>query len=98
MSKNPLIIMAKDPNTPPEVLRDLSKIFEYIIRGFVAQNPSTPTDVLKKLAEDDLSHVRYCIMRNSNATEDIIMLAKAVTFIREHQVSFILNQRRKKCN
>ncbi len=77
-------LLAQNSKTSPEVLRDLSNADDFIVRGFVAQNPSTPIDALEHLAEDDFTWVRYGVMINPNATEYIIMLAKATEFIRNY--------------
>jgi len=41
--------IAKNPRTPPETLKDFSKLTDYAIRKEVARNPNTPPEVLEKM-------------------------------------------------
>ena len=45
-------VVAKNPNTPSEVLRSLSESDDTATRQNVAGNPNTPTNVLWKLGEE----------------------------------------------
>jgi len=64
--------LAKDPNTPVDVLRELVKKSSYWIRSNVASNPTTPLDILRELAKEDNATVRLYTVRNPNTPLDIL--------------------------
>jgi hypothetical protein len=66
MNKNKL---AKNPNTPPELLEVLATDEDWEVRYWVATNPNTPPEALKVLATDKYGNVRYCVAKNPNSTE-----------------------------
>ena len=45
--------VAKNPHTPSEVLKKLSKDKVNLVRALVATNPNTPKNILKNLFEDE---------------------------------------------
>ncbi|MEA1919775.1 MAG: hypothetical protein U9N52_08050, partial [Campylobacterota bacterium] len=58
IAKNPVDMgarwaVAKNPHTPTEVLRDLSKDKVNLVRALVATNPSTPSDILEIFFSDE---------------------------------------------
>ncbi len=81
MTYTEAVWFARQPNTSPEKLKELSTYDNWAIRCHVAQNPNTLIESLKQLAKDEYGLVRTAAMRNPNATEDVIMLAKATNFI-----------------
>ena len=56
--------VAKNPNTPADVLTELAKDSDWEVRAKVAENPNTPADVLMKLAESGNSVVRKNAAKN----------------------------------
>jgi Leucine rich repeat variant len=42
--------VAQNPSAPPELLRELSRIRDRIVRRNITANPNTPTDILQELA------------------------------------------------
>ena len=43
--------LAKNPNTPSEILKELSTDKSYLVRAAVAKNPNTPSDVLSNMVK-----------------------------------------------
>ena len=50
--------VARNPNTPPEVLAKLAEDEYWDIRQAVAENPNTPPEVLAKYKKKDFSALR----------------------------------------
>lgn len=50
--------VARNPNTPVDVLTELAKDSHWAVRVSVACNPNTPAEVLAKLAKDSDFDVR----------------------------------------
>ena len=70
-------IIAKDVNTPPEILAMLAKDGNEHVRQWVASNPNTPPEILAMLAKDGNEHVRQWVASNTNTPPEILaMLAK----------------------
>lgn len=60
MSPQTAIELAKDPNTPPEVLYNLTYHKDYRVRYKVANNPNVPVSALEKFVEDALDpNIRF---------------------------------------
>ena len=51
--------LASNSNTPEEVLRELAKDVDRIMRKKVAENTNTPAVVLRRLAKDENSTAGY---------------------------------------
>jgi hypothetical protein len=68
-----LNILAGNPNTSPEVLKELAKINNYFIKMELAKNDNTPLEVLKILADDVTASVRLYVAMNANASKEILM-------------------------
>ena len=60
------IKLAKNPNTPTEILKVLATDKNVVVRYGVAQNPNTPVETLKVLATDEYYGVRYGVAENPN--------------------------------
>jgi hypothetical protein len=74
--------LAKDPNTPVEVLRVLSTDKNSWVRCNVAENPNTPVEVLRVLSTDKDFSVRYNVVRNPNTPVEVLrVLCDVATFI-----------------
>lgn len=56
--------VARDPNTPVEVLVQLVRDEAVWVRYAVARNPKTPVHVLERLAEDKTPEVRCGVAGN----------------------------------
>ena len=69
--------LARNPNTPPETLVNLSRHKDWSVRCGVARNRNTPVKTLELLAQDENSDVRYNVAYNPNATEEILLTIKA---------------------
>ena len=52
MSLEDIIKLAKNPNTPEDILIKLSEDKAWKVRAAVAENPSNPEDILIKLSKD----------------------------------------------
>ena len=63
LSDDDKLELARNSNTPKEILIILSKDENYNIRYSVAYNPNTPVEVLTKLSKDKDWFVRYYIAR-----------------------------------
>lgn len=66
LSREEKIKLARNPNTPPEVLKVLANDVYSRVRYEVAQNPNTPQETLKVLATDEYSSVRCEVAQNPN--------------------------------
>ena len=64
--------VARNPNTPVELLRTLSTDSDEIVRRMVASNPATPPDTLRQLASDNEWPVLYEVAMNSNTPSDVL--------------------------
>ena len=64
--------VAKNPNTPIDILTKLAEDENSDVRWEVVHNPNTPADILRELAEDKEWYVRYEVARNPNTTVDIL--------------------------
>jgi len=64
--------VARHPNTPAELLVELSQNAYERIREAVAENPNSPVSILEKLANDDHFLVRWRVSQNPNTPIDIL--------------------------
>lgn len=65
--------IAKDINTPEDVLAILAKNDDSEVRWSVAENLSTPQEVLKFLSTDRNENVRWIVSENPNTPQDILV-------------------------
>lgn len=65
--------LAKNPNTPADVLTELAKNIDVYIRNDVASHPNTPINVIKQLCEDRNGYVRKGVLQNPNISLDIVI-------------------------
>jgi hypothetical protein len=73
MSYDEKIELAKDPNTPVDVLEILAKNEEYwSVRRYVAWNPNTPVELLAELATDENEYVRRGVANNPNTPVELL--------------------------
>jgi hypothetical protein len=72
LSREEKIKLARNPNTPPEVLKVLANDVYSRVRYEVAQNPNTPQETLKVLATDEYSSVRWGVARNPNTSPETL--------------------------
>jgi hypothetical protein len=56
--------LAINLNTPPEVLRELSKSDTWLVRQPVAMNPNTPVDILEEYSHDKSATLREYALEN----------------------------------
>ncbi len=69
--------VARNKNTPEDILRILAKNKNINIRSFVATNENTPEDILRILAKDEDSYVRASVAKNRSMPQDVLrILAK----------------------
>jgi hypothetical protein len=66
--------LAKDANTPVEVLRVLSTDEYSDVRYYVTHNPNTPVEVLEALSTDKDSWVRSSVARNPNTPVEVLKI------------------------
>ena len=66
-------LIAKNFNTPVDVLIKLSTDKDSNVRRGVARNPNTPIDILEKLSSDKESDVRGGVAQNLNTPVDILV-------------------------
>ena len=64
--------VARNPNTPVNVLEKLSEDKDWYVRTNVARNPNTPVNILEKLSEDKDNYVRAEVARNLNTPVNIL--------------------------
>jgi hypothetical protein len=80
-------IVASNPDTPPEILKQLSKHNNDSIKEVVAKNPNTPPETLSKLSKYEagrkvggvmlISTIAYAVAKNPNTPEkDLIRLSQ----------------------
>ncbi len=65
-------VVAGNPNTPEQVLRQLAQDKVSVIRRHVAENPHTPSDILRHLANDSDSDVRLAVAENTNTPNETL--------------------------
>jgi hypothetical protein len=65
LSDNMLMKLARNTNTPKEVLTILSKDEDRDVRYYVANNTSTPKEILTKLSKDKDRDVRSNVAYNT---------------------------------
>ena len=73
--------VAKNPNTPIEILKDLATDDDYYVRWEVAENPNTPVETLKVLATDKNGGVRWGVAYNPSTPIEIHKLVDSYEFI-----------------
>ena len=66
--------LAKNPNTPSEVLKVLATDKDGYVRQYIAFNPNTPSEVLKVLATDTEWFVRCGVIFNPSTPVEILQL------------------------
>ena len=62
--------LARNPNTPPEILARLANDNDYYVIQYVAGNPNTPPETLERLANDEDYGVLYCVAENPNTPQE----------------------------
>jgi 3-methyladenine DNA glycosylase AlkC len=81
--KDQNLLLADNPNTPPEILTLLARDENCYVRWRVANNPNTPPEILTLLARDENCYVRWHVERNPNATREVIQTVRAYEFYKE---------------
>lgn len=56
--------LAKNPNTPGDILDQLSRDEEVLVRVYVAGNHSTPVETLAELSRDQEEWIRTVVAKN----------------------------------
>ena len=62
--------LAKNPNTPADVLAQLANRADFETKYSLAENPNTPADILAQLANDKDKDVRKASANNPNTPKD----------------------------
>lgn len=70
----PMVKLAEDSETPPNILRTLSHHKDVRIRAAVADNPNIPYVSLMKLACDESHDIRYQVAENHNIPVQVISI------------------------
>lgn len=64
------IDLAKDPNTPPEILEELAALHDgFYMTYYVASNPNTPQHTLIKLSRHHAIEISIAALSNPNLPE-----------------------------
>lgn len=63
------VSVARNPNTPVDVLIELEKDSDWVVRRYAACNPNMPVDVLAELAKDSHWVVRRYAAGNPKLKE-----------------------------
>ncbi len=66
------VSVARNPNTPADVLTELAKDSHSVVRKNAAGNPNMPADVLTELAKDSYCDVRISVAGNPNTPVDVL--------------------------
>ena len=66
--------LARNPNTPPEILTILARDENLNVRWRVARNPNTPPEILTILAQDKDEYVRWNVAQNPNTPPEILTI------------------------
>ena len=64
--------VVRNPNTPPEILAQLSEDKDVKIRLGIARNPNTPPEILAQLSTDEANYVRFMVAQNPNTSPEIL--------------------------
>jgi hypothetical protein len=72
MSKKAKREVAKDPNTPVDVLVELATDIDGHIRSGVAGNPNTPVELLKELSKEDTWNILWQVAGNPNTPVELL--------------------------
>jgi len=65
--------LAENPDTSKDILQELSKEKDWVIRDSVAENPNTSGDTLKELTQKEEEEIVKCtIARNPNTPDDAL--------------------------
>ncbi len=73
-----LVVIAKDSNMFPEVLKSLYAMFKdnedfnTELRKGLSENPNCPTDVLEKLIKDNCDEVRINVAKHKKANDKML--------------------------
>jgi len=65
--------LAKNPNTPLDILRELAKDYDWGIRRYVARNTRAPVNILQYLATDTDYEVRNDVAKHLNSSSKILI-------------------------
>ena len=66
-------LIARDTNTPVDILVHLSRDKEEVVRIGIARNPNTPVDILVLLSQDEDEDVLRRIAENHKTPVDILV-------------------------
>ena len=64
--------VAKNLNTPSDVLEKMSKDKSFIVKAIVAENPNTPPETLDRLSEEELEYTRVSVAKNPNTLPETL--------------------------
>ena len=73
MGFNEKLKLARNRNTPVDVLRELSKPGRASVRMDLAENPNTPEDILQDFANSTSAVMRCRVARNPKAPRTILI-------------------------
>ncbi len=71
------VSLAKNKNTPVEILEELAKKPSGDVRRYVAGNPNTSGETLEMLADDKSYVVKIYLVKNPNTSRDILLKLKS---------------------
>ena len=78
--------LARNHNTPPEILDRLSYDEDWYVLCWVASNPNTPPETLDRLANHEGWCVLYCVAYyNPNTPQYILDLIKFKNYLKYYE-------------
>lgn len=77
------IDLAKDPNTPPEILERIALSDEFYATWYVASNPNTPQHTLINLSRHYATEIYIAALRNPNLPEQYVEEELDLTIARD---------------
>jgi hypothetical protein len=77
------LAVARNPNSPADLLDRLSKDPDSKVRREVAWNPNCPADLLDRLSKDEYWGIRIAVAENPNCPIDLLVLLMRDEYIEE---------------
>ena len=72
LKKHGKINLLENNNASPEMIEELAKDKDWVVRIAVARNPNTPADILRKLAGDGDRFVKNAVLKNPTTPAEVL--------------------------
>jgi hypothetical protein len=82
--------LCQNPQTPPELLREMAASEYSLLRWLVAQNPALPPDLLRQLARDPVYAVRDGVINNPQCPAALVREICARALVADVPVATVL--------